>query len=471
MHTNFICVQCGKLEPLHAFDGTKRSCRVQLAKRRASSFNKGSAASSSTAVTSSLSKTVSGGIRKVASISGNMDKLALLNGQLSEPQMLLTQQQQQGYTEFSEPQELQETDLSGKLFQLKQQVAFMEQQLALLQEQQQMEAELIALQQQYQHTLEDARLQSSSNAEAISAPLGSMGFGSRSADRTLSAPVPCLSAPVCAPSHAPVVRRPSLGASAQTWSAAAPGMMNSMQPLSGPLMQSYSTPLPTAAGAAAAAAGFGAMGHGPGWLPYDSCVSNCTVMSSNSLNLQHLMPPAAAAAAQAQLARPQHTDIWSVAHSMQMNNIPMGNDVPELQEFIAAGGRLQGECASTNQHLFCNDSSPSNSLGGSYSPERSPAGPHAFNPANGTAARVSTGGGSLERVHEHAEMLPAPMQAAVPMQATMGNSFGPQAAHSNAAFAHTLEAGQGNNIPFGRRSLETFAGEWCDWVDVLTPLL
>jgi hypothetical protein len=30
-----VCVlQCGKLEPVSAFDGVKRSCRVRLAKRR-----------------------------------------------------------------------------------------------------------------------------------------------------------------------------------------------------------------------------------------------------------------------------------------------------------------------------------------------------------------------------------------------------------------------------------------------------
>lgn len=171
-------LQCGKLESLQAFDGHKRSCRVQLARRRAASFRLASTSSQTaqqdTSGPSALLRPVRGGVRKAVS-------------QSSLEVMVLRAQQQR-------EQAHQQAEVCSRLLSIHQQLQELEQHVDLIGSQQEAKAQLQHLQLQYQQLLLESAQQQQLPAAHIPAPaaMGHYGVGMSAGTMLLGRTPPCV---------------------------------------------------------------------------------------------------------------------------------------------------------------------------------------------------------------------------------------------------------------------------------------
>lgn len=393
-----LFLQCGKLEPLHAFDGAKRNCRVQLAKRRAANSASSRSASVSHhasdsntpgAGTSSMLKTLGGGVRKASSIGGNLDKLAVQAHFLQQQQQAQQQAQLPSYQPQQEGQLLlqQEQDVSSRLQRIKQQLASMEQQLAMLHQQQQVEAQLAALQQQYDQMLQQhMRSQglqtclsgplhvSGPNVSPLhTAPLHNVNSGAlvsltspaaMPVVSAASAPIPAVTTacPTNGISFVPMIGRsvshgwPMGSAAAAADAGAAAGFSGNLPPL----RNSKCMPRPFGAMSAASSAGLsapvpslpvglssGCHASTSGPLPSGYMAGSLPGVPSNSQPL--LLQPAALhpeAAGVMSMGMGGHTAVAmpQVGRHMPLlhvDDLPFSDDIPDLEAFLAAGGNLQ----------------------------------------------------------------------------------------------------------------------------------
>lgn len=240
--------QCGKLEPLDLFDGHKRSCRVQLAKRRAASSSKLSQAS--TPRSSASGDTAANSLRPMRA---GVRKAVTCNSM--DAFMQRVQQQQQ--------QRQQHAEVNSRLLSLQQQLLELESHVGLITQQQHarnrlafmqrqydtllLEAVALQRQQQQQHLLQGLEQPLDMPFVNTAAAVGGYAAGGLSMAALASTPV--LPAVFVAPAASGVVPFVLPGAAVGAAASAAVGGLAAGAP-AGLL-------LPSAPAAAAAASGFG----------------------------------------------------------------------------------------------------------------------------------------------------------------------------------------------------------------------
>lgn len=142
-----FCQQCGKLEKLEAFDGHKRSCRVQLARRRAASFRQTSTAQGALSRTDSTAASASAGLRPLHAGVRKTSSLSSLEG------LVLRAQQQRQQAE-------QQAAVFTRLLCIREQLSDLNAHLQLTgqqHQQQQAMQQLQSLQQHYQELLQETQ--------------------------------------------------------------------------------------------------------------------------------------------------------------------------------------------------------------------------------------------------------------------------------------------------------------------------
>jgi hypothetical protein len=387
-----------------------------------------------------------------------------------------------------------ELDVSLRLHKVKQQLASLESQLAILQEQQQVEAQLAALQQQYDQMQQLQRAPSQvltaplggSGLQPFSQPLYRMGTDICSGSNNLllqgsntplhpavaaavqSAPIPTISAPAAAAEVAfiPFMRGgQGWGASAAPAAAAAAamaapvtaGISAGLPPVasSGSRQRSISSLLPfpgreNLAAVPKAAGGSSGMGNSSISQPQHQIAGN---------NQFAVHTPAAAvdACVARQAGQPQllgmHGAIPSNAHQHTTYSAPVlhidellpAGDIPDLEEFLAAGGPFE-PLDSGSTHILTGDAISSTSRGAAA------AGPTTSAGAN--AGFTGWGFGGQEAASAAAQYCGLPPMGP---SSWAGPSAGAATAGGPAAVpAQGCGAVGGNK---GRSSLDMFAGE------------
>lgn len=413
----------------------------------------------------------------------------LLQQQQAQQQQHAQQQAQQQHQQQQQVQQQElELDVSLRLHKVKQQLASLESQLAILQEQQQVKAQLAALQQQYDQMqqLQQAHSQvltaplGGSWLQPFSQPLYRMGTDISSASNNLllqgsntplqpavaaavqSAPIPTISAPAAAAevSFIPFMR------GGQGWGAPAPpaaaavaapvtaGMSAGLPPVasSGSRQRSISSLLPFPgreypAAVPKAAGGSSSMGNSSISQPLHQMAGN---------NQFTVHTPAAAvdacAARQAGLLG-MHGAIPSNAHQHMTYSAPVlhidellpAGDIPDLEEFLAAGGTFEPLDSGSTHNILSGDAISSTSRGAAA------AGPTTSAGAN--AGFSGWGFGGQEAASAAAQYCGLPPMGP---SSWAGPSAAAAAGGPAAVPAQGCGAVGGNK---GRSSLDMFAGE------------
>jgi hypothetical protein len=300
-------------------------------------------------------------------------------------------------------------DVSLRLHKVKQQLASLESQLAILQEQQQVEAQLAALQQQYDQMQQLQRAHSQvltaplggSGLQPFSQPLYRMGTDISSASNNLllqgshtplhpavaaaaqSAPIPTISAPAAAAEVAfiPFMR------GGQGWGAPAPPAAA----VAAPVTAGMSAGLPPVASSSSRQRSISSLLPFPGRQNLAAIPKAASGSASISQPLQQMagnnqsagLTPIPAAAVDACVARqagqPQllgmhgalpsnvHQHITYSAPVLHIDELLPAGDIPDLEEFLAAGGTFE-PLDSGSTHILTGDAISSTSRGAAAAP-------------------------------------------------------------------------------------------------------
>lgn len=454
---------------------------MQLAKRRAKSLGKRASFSATTDGPSAgptrlaLLKSTRGGICKVVSQGGGLDKLVqaqllqeqqqvLLQPHLQQLQPQITQEGGQGTEE--------EEDVKARLTRKKQQLANMEQHLAVLQQQQHAETQLAAMHQHYgqllhQHT-HFVGMPLHVSGPDLAAMHNSSAFAAAAAGAMAAAPVDSASAPISAVhkgAHTAFV--PLLGAMQgwhmagggavpqQEWPAAGfsanlPPIGNSNSALLPLVMPHHAMlPVPAAAAATGLSAPMPRLASLPGRLPPAGCVPDSRTVNSSAAGSSQPLPAAvhsgpltssqsagAVAGARAGAgAQPQHIPCLHVDDIALL--LEDGNDVPDLEAFLAAGGNLLQEEGHTSGQL---SSSQHTVLTHGHSSGQHALPTHSHSSGQHAALTHPAPAPSLEQAAALSSQTCSTASAV--RQAAAGS-----AAAAGAAVQGVLEAGRGSAVP------------------------